>query len=147
MHTISTFSGGTAFLSNFFTEPDGTDVEREFQAEKTWNFHDRLKIMNAVSPGAAKRLGRTVKLRSDWDSTQSNGMTVAYNVMHSLVFRKFWEHGELAGHLLDTEDAHIIEGNHWHDNRWGNCTCERCADIVGENWLGIILMDVRAVLL
>ena len=40
-------------------------------------------------------------------------------------------------------DATLIEGNHWHDNRWGDCTCERCSAKEGQNWLGKILMEIR----
>jgi ribA/ribD-fused uncharacterized protein len=146
MRQIGQFEGDFHFLSNFFIEPDGTTVEHEFQAEKTWDFHDRLKILNAETPGRAKRMGRNVKLRSDWDTPQANGQPTKFNVMHSLVFRKFWDHDDLARRLIDTGDAELIEGNFWHDNVWGICTCESCPGD-GTNFLGIVLMEVRAVLL
>jgi predicted NAD-dependent protein-ADP-ribosyltransferase YbiA (DUF1768 family) len=50
---------------------------------------------------------------------------------------------ELREKLKATGDATLIEGNHWHDNRWGKCTCERCQNKDGQNWLGKILMEVR----
>lgn len=31
----------------------------------------------------------------------------------------------------------------WHDNFWGNCTCVKCENIEGQNWLGKLLMKVR----
>jgi predicted NAD-dependent protein-ADP-ribosyltransferase YbiA (DUF1768 family) len=45
--------------------------------------------------------------------------------------------------LLNTGDEELIEGNYWHDNYWGNCTCSKCKDIEGQNKLGKILMKVR----
>ena len=37
-----------------------------------------------------------------------------------------------------------FEGEYrWLSNFWGNCTCPRCRDIDGQNWLGRILMVVR----
>lgn len=50
---------------------------------------------------------------------------------------------ELAEMLESTSDAYLEEGNHWHDNRWGNCICEKCRAKEGENLLGEILMRVR----
>jgi hypothetical protein len=45
--------------------------------------------------------------------------------------------------LLMTENKKIIEGNYWHDNFWGQCTCEKCFG-KGKNKLGKILMDIRS---
>ena len=45
--------------------------------------------------------------------------------------------------LIDTGDVELVEGNYWHDNFWGNCTCEKCKDIPGANILGEHLMLIR----
>lgn len=45
--------------------------------------------------------------------------------------------------LLATGDEELVEGNYWHDNTYGNCSCERCKDIIGRNMLGNILMKLR----
>jgi hypothetical protein len=45
--------------------------------------------------------------------------------------------------LLQTGKSVLVEGNDFHDNVWGNCTCPRCKDIEGENRLGRALMDLR----
>ena len=37
----------------------------------------------------------------------------------------------------------LIEGNTWHDNYWGDCSCNRCKSKSGENMLGILLMELR----
>lgn len=127
-----------SLLSNYFIEPDGTCVECEFQAEKTWDLTERVAILTA-SPGEAKRLGRKAKLRPDWDD-------VKVNVMRGLVMRKFLDHPELAEQLVSqTGDAFLVEGNWWHDNFWGVCKCGSCSSKTHANFnnLGIILMEVR----
>jgi predicted NAD-dependent protein-ADP-ribosyltransferase YbiA (DUF1768 family) len=44
--------------------------------------------------------------------------------------------------LLNTSNREIIEGNYWHDNYWGSCTCDKCGN-KGLNKLGILLMKIR----
>ena len=44
---------------------------------------------------------------------------------------------ELAGLLLSTGNAELIEGNWWNDTFWGICRGK------GENHLGKILMNIR----
>lgn len=133
--TITEFQGPHRFLSNFWIEPDGTCVEVEYQRIKTiepeeW---DRFK---GVTPGQAKRLGRTVTLRTDWGEVKIPSMRV-------LVKQKFLDHPNLAEQLKATGDAPLIEGNKWHDNFWGSCSCPQCLERQGHNWLGQILMEVR----
>ena len=128
------------YLSNGYIEPDGTFVEREYQAAKAKDDKSASKILaceKPFGPGGAKRLGREVELRSDWDE-------VKFQIMMRLVMTKFLDHPELAKQLLATGDALLIEGNSWHDNIWGNCRCGRpeCSE-PGLNWLGYILMAVR----
>lgn len=159
MKQIGQFEGYFHFLSNFFIEPDGTTVEHEFQAAKTHFLDEKVTILGCSTPGQAKRAGGKkglklpdgtifhVTLRRDWEEEQPNGMLTKVNFMRDLVFRKFWDHPDLAMMLADTGDAELIEGNYWHDNIWGNCTCSSCARIEGTNFLGLALMDVRAVLL
>ena len=45
--------------------------------------------------------------------------------------------------LLATDNEELVEGNTWHDNTWGECSCERCKDIKGQNRLGKMLMQIR----
>ena len=45
---------------------------------------------------------------------------------------------------LATGGAVLVEGNTWHDNYWGCCTCSRCAGRRGRNNLGRLLMKLRA---
>ena len=139
---ITEFDGKYAFLSNFFYAPfvyDGIIYptnEHFFQAMKTLDQEKRKQIAEAKTPGAAKRMGRQVQLREDWEQ-------VKYTVMRVGVERKFDAHPGLVKKLIATGDAILIEGNSWHDNTWGSCFCPKCADIAGKNWLGEILMERR----
>lgn len=135
-----------SFLSNGFTEPDGTFVEREYQASKTFNTFEQEQIMACTRPFGplgCKRLGKAATLRPDWNE-------VKFQIMARLVLSKFLDHTELARELLATADALIIEGNTWHDNTWGDCRCGQPdhpeCQLVGLNWLGHILMSVRETL-
>jgi ribA/ribD-fused uncharacterized protein len=133
---INSFKGDHDFLSNFYPSPvrlgDITypTVEHAFQAAKTLDVEMRERIAALETPGRAKRAGRKVELRGDWED-------IKVQVMHRLVERKFQD-PELARMLIGTGDAQLVEGNWWHDHFWGVC------DGHGQNWLGRILMDVRS---
>lgn len=134
---IAAFNGVNAFLSNFWAAPifcteDGIlypTAEHWFQAHKTENRHERLKIAAATTPGRAKRMGRQVQLRSDWEE-------VKLNVMRTALREKF-KIPDLCKALLATGDAILIEGNTWNDTFWGVCRGR------GENHLGQLLMELR----
>ena len=130
-------------FSNGFIEPDGSFVEREYQAAKAARGEDADRILaceRPFGPGGSKRLGREVEQRPDWDQ-------IKYQVMAKLVLAKFLDHLELAKELLTTGDTLLVESNTWHDNIWGDCQCGRpeCSE-PGLNWLGHILMCVREML-
>ena len=97
------------FLSNFAPYPvfyDGfyyPTVENAFQAAKTLNMKERKeKFDMSITPGQAKRNGRRVKLREDWED-------VKVNIMYELVLQKFTVHPELTTKLLQTYPAHLIQ--------------------------------------
>ncbi|KAL3270750.1 hypothetical protein HHI36_021275 [Cryptolaemus montrouzieri] len=129
------------FLSNFYgcaSEYEGLkypSTEHAFQAAKTSDIEERKKIISFASPFEAKRVGQTVKLRSDWEE-------VKYDIMLELVRQKF-QYPELKKMLLDTGTSDLIEENTWHDNFFGICLCEKCK-AVGKNNLGLILQQVRS---
>ncbi len=129
---IESFSGAYRFLSNFYIEPDGTCVEVEYQMAKCAD-NSGPHMFDGLSPGQAKRLGRIVALRSNWEE-------VKLGVMFELVEKKFTDHANLRQLLLDTQQVELVEGNNWGDRFWGVCRGE------GENHLGRILMDVRELL-
>lgn len=138
---IAEFEGKYAFLSNFFPSSilyEGIVYptnEHFFQAMKTLDQEERKKIAAAETPGQAKRLGRHVRLRADWEQ-------IKVDVMRTGLMLKFTD-ANLAQQLIDTGDEELIEGNWWHDNTWGSCYCESCMNRPGRNLLGMLLMELR----
>lgn len=132
---IDSFSGEWRPLSNFWYAPVKYDSivyatnEHAFQAAKTLLVSERIHILGAVSPGEAKRLGRQVTLRPDWEE-------IKIAVMTDLNRQKYADPA-LRNLLLSTGDASLVEGNHWGDTFWGVCNG------VGKNHLGKILMRIR----
>lgn len=137
---IDRFRGPHRFLSNFWYvnvmmyDLVYPTVEHAYQAAKTTNPEERERIRNAQGPAAAKRLGREVTLRPDWEDFK-------FFAMKTLLQRKFYIPA-LRIMLNDTGDEELIEGNTWHDMIWGVCYC-RTHDGLGENHLGRMLMEVR----
>jgi ribA/ribD-fused uncharacterized protein len=133
---INSFSDDHDYLSNFFYSDvvyEGIlypSIENAFQAAKTLSVEERRQFVSRL-PGQAKRLGRKIKLRPDWEE-------IKIQVMTDLVRYKFNVHADLKQKLLATGDAELVEGNTWHDTFWGVC------DGVGRNELGKILMQARA---
>lgn len=140
MPPITSFHGDYDFLSNFAHSPlsyEGENyptVEHAFQAAKTFDPAERQKVREASSPGSAKRLGRRVTLRPDWEA-------VKYDIMLALLRQKF-SLPEFHQKLLATGAADLIEGNTWGDRTWG-CVYVK-EQWVGKNHLGKLLMQVRA---
>ena len=138
---IVEFDGENEFLSNFYHSPifyEGIVYptnEHFFQAMKTLDIETRKAIAAAPTPGAAKRMGRHVALRPDWEK-------IKVDVMRLGLILKFTD-AELAEKLVATGDEELVEGNWWHDNTWGNCHCTECSRKGGRNLLGMLLMEVR----
>jgi len=142
---IAEFQGQYRFLSNFWPcsikypecLPEPFDIfsssEHVFQAMKCENETERYLIRNAETAGKAKRLGRKVQIRQDWDKIKND-------VMFSVVKSKFEQNIDLADLLLATGDEELVEGNDWGDIYWGVCNGE------GQNHLGKILMKIRYII-
>ena len=134
-NTIDKFEGEYRFLSNFWLSPvkfDGVEypsVEHAYQAAKTLNPQIRQNIQSQPTPNMAKKIGKNVELREDWESIKEV-------VMLDLLRQKFRDQ-DLVQLLLDTGDKELIEGNWWMDFYWGVCNG------IGKNRLGILLMQVR----
>jgi ribA/ribD-fused uncharacterized protein len=139
MSDIKSFRGEYAFLSNFYAcklEMGGEiypSAEHAYQAAKTLNSEERRKIREALTPGIAKKLGRKVTLRENWDLIKESSM-------RSILKEKFSD-PELKEMLLNTGFRNIIEENQWHDNFFGMCSCGNCS--AGNNILGKLLMELR----
>jgi len=144
MSKIERFAGKYDFLSNFpyalvYLDDIAYDsVEKGYQAAKTFNLDWRKKIQNCSSSCSAKRIGSQITknglLRPDW-------YDVNKSIMKELLIQKY-AYPELQEKLLLTRGRILIEGNYWHDNFWGDCYCEKCKNIKGENNLGILTMEV-----
>lgn len=134
--TILGFFGPHRFLSNFHM---GTvcyegdlypSSENAFQAAKVER-KDRSPFFTCT-PGEAKKLGRTVKMRlslSEWDAAK-------VSVMKEILMDKF-NTPHIREALLATYPNHLVESNWWGDKFWGVCEGEGC------NHLGLVIEEVR----
>ena len=135
---IKEFQGEYRWLSNFwpvkvtYGDVEYPSVEHAYQAAKSLDPNVRASLMAVAGdhPGGAKRFGKTVALRSDWE-------TVKVSIMRDLVTQKFTNDLELQEKLLATGDLYLEETNTWGDQFWGVCGGK------GKNVLGNILMEIR----
>lgn len=121
------------FLMNSYNCPVNLDgimypsVEHAYQAAKTVDTMARERIRFALSARAAKKVGRTLKLRYNWDNMR-------LDVMRKLLIEKF-ANSECKSKLLATRNSELISGG---DSYWGEVAG------YGENNLGKLLMELRA---
>lgn len=136
---IMRFEGDYRFLSNFWLsrfEYEGItwmSVETAYQAMKA-DDQKEWGIIKNLTASDAKRYGRKIRIRRDWED-------VKIRIMTDIVFCKFSQNDYLKTMLLDTDNRLIVEGNNWGDQFWGVTP-----DGVGRNELGRILMYVRDIL-
>lgn len=136
---IREFKGAYDFLSNFYEQDlifEGEiypTAEHAFQACKTDDPREKWAIRLQETPGKAKRYGRNVELRGDWESVKAD-------CMFQVLKAKF-KVPSLREKLLATEDAELIEGNAWGDHYWGKVKYKN--KWVGQNMLGKLLMILR----
>jgi len=136
MRTIAAFNGEFRWLSNFWpvsiTRADGITYpssEHAYMASKTLDMSIRREVATLKTAGDAKRFGRKIKLRADWEDVKRNEMLS--------VLRLKFQDPLLRIKLINTGDARLIEGNTWGDTYWGVCNGQ------GQNVLGQLLMLVR----
>ena len=130
------FFGEYRWLSNFYPSFVFDDyglqynyVENAYQASKTEDKKKRYKF-TLLNPYEAKKLGRKLELRNDWNN-------IKLIVMEDLIYKKFNLNNELRNKLLSTGNKILIEYNDWNDVYWGICNG------YGKNHLGRIIMKVR----
>lgn len=134
-------------------------VEWAYQAAKTFDKERQLVILNADQPNKARQLGRSKKgaaqpgqewefggtqMRTDWEE-------VKVPIMKELLQIKFGN-PDLRIQLNNTGDAILIEGpipvrgkTYAHlDTFWGAKPSHSGRWFGGQNWLGVLLMEVRA---
>lgn len=142
---IGEFQNENRFLSNFWPVPGGVTVrgmtamttEHIYQAAKTVDRYERSRILQASTPGEAKRFGAELTPRQGWE-------TLKLGLMSNLQAAKYANH-ELAQLLIATGYAALVEGNTWCDTFWGVCYCPK-HNGEGTNWLGKILMVRRSII-
>src|ERR1700676_4282909 len=117
---IDSFKGEHEFLSNFhlfegyyLNNNVYLSAEHAYQAQKAVRWEDRKAIEEARTPALAKKIGRQIEIRPDWEY-------VKLYMMLKIVRRKF-DHQPLAVKLLQTGDETLVEGNSWGDEFWGVC--------------------------
>lgn len=138
----SQFRGDLAFLSNMYPchfiidDIDYPSVEHYFQSMKTSNVEEKKSIIEVESPVEAKKLGKKVTLRKDWEAIKDI-------VMFDGVLAKFKQNEKLENKLIHIDDSLLIEKNSWGDRYWG-------VDYntgIGLNKLGKILKKVKMLLI
>jgi hypothetical protein len=161
MERIDHFAYEHDFLSNFYPVAivmEGAEygsVEHAYQAAKVLNPEKRRILTLDFNPnltaGQAKKVGRNLDLRDDWDEVKAL-------IMRELLFQKFGNPA-LRARLLATGTAELVEGNYWEDRHWGVCygglptgfdgrKCKKWPhDPAGDNKLGQLLMEIRFELL
>jgi ribA/ribD-fused uncharacterized protein len=139
---INAFRGRWTRLGNysigtvFFEGHAYPSVEHAYQAQKSLDPAVQKMIRDCPTPNTAKQMARKVQLRPDWEQVKDL-------IMLRLLREKFCQEPERAI-LLSTGFDQLTEGNWWHDNYWGDCSCGRaqCQE-PGKNMLGELLMQVR----
>jgi len=138
MERIEGFKGEFEFLSNFapvrvvLSGVEYPTVEHAYQAAKSLDVNERLIIQKAKSPGQARKLGRLITMRPDWEDVKEH-------VMRDLLIQKFAQ-PRFMEPLLATGDAYLEETNWWKDRYWGVYKGK------GLNRLGYLLMEIRSYL-
>lgn len=132
---IDSFDGEYRFLSNFYPSTLHINgytfptVEAAFQACKSEDPNDWTRFQ-WLTAGQAKREGRKLQMRTDWNDVRISVMRELLQVKFSII--------PLAMQLLKTRPHELVEGNHWGDTFWSVCKG------TGENNLGELLMEIRA---
>ena len=113
--------------------------EHWYQSQKTFMKKESDEIIHADTAREAKKLGKKVTLRRDWDNVKDA-------IMWTGLVQKFLQNKGIQAKLISTQPEILIEGNTWHDNFWGDCSCPDCEFIKGKNKLGFQLMQLRYII-
>lgn len=143
-----TFSGTDKLKRKFpevkFDDNTYPSSEHLYQALKTESQEWSDELLSIEDPHKTKTLARkklttvpnlidnTYLIREDFHQ-------IKVKLMFLVVYLKFTQNPVLAQQLMDTSNEELIEKNYWNDTFWGTC------DDIGENNLGIILMQLREI--
>lgn len=108
------------------------DVDNKYSIIENTILNLKRSEFAKLPPNEAKKLGRKVKLRSDWEEVKDQ-------IMYEICYQKFnFENNmDITMKLMKTKNIELIEGNTWNDTYWGVCRGN------GKNKLGKILMKIR----
>jgi hypothetical protein len=119
-------------------------VENFYVAMKTQKHEVELrKQIAAMPPHVAKRFGRQLQRRPDWEGIKLPVMEFALRI-------KFAPGTSWYKKLIATGDTEIVEYNNWGDKFWGVIAYYNGRTItpsnprIGQNHLGKLLMKIRA---
>jgi ribA/ribD-fused uncharacterized protein len=135
-NAITEFRGAYTRLSNYaicsvwFDGHIYNSVEHAYQAAKSLDEDERRAIRHLPTANQAKKAGRRVTIRPDWEA-------VKVEIMRGLLREKFAQEPDRTV-LLGTGRRELVEGNWWGDRFWGQSPLGN-----GENWLGRLLMEIR----
>ena len=103
---IKQFKGKYRFLSNFgvsaisYKDEVYPTAEHLYQALKTLDKKERESVRLASTPGRAKKLGRKITKREDWDEIKEK-------IMLGVVRAKFQQNPPLSNELRNTGDEEL----------------------------------------
>jgi hypothetical protein len=129
-----------------------SDKGVEYAAQGNFNevkeqFEKALKVDPVFEPakGLLKLIEDAIeqKIKNKTAIHYFKGIVVRVIVMQRALSLKFNQNPNLKEQLIKTGEAQLVEGNYWHDNFWGNCFCDQCEGLEGENKLGVLLMELR----
>lgn len=135
---IDSFDGEYEFLSNFYPAAVSyrgftfRSSEAAYQFAKVRDENVTREIVGQfvnATPAEAKKLGKRVDARPDWD-------IMKLSIMERILRSKFNDE-ILKDKLLETDGEELVEGNWWGDTFWGVCKGK------GQNHLGKLLMMLR----
>jgi ribA/ribD-fused uncharacterized protein len=140
MDMITSFKGKYFFLSNFYPIRIYYEytwypsAEHAYVAAKTLDKNVRKEIAQLSSAAAAKKFGRTIEIRPQWDQIKIQEM----RKILELKFCPFRSDVPILSWLQATAPKRLVEVNWWGDCFWGECP-----EGVGRNELGNLLMSIR----
>jgi ribA/ribD-fused uncharacterized protein len=144
------------FMSHFEPSPIELDgecwptVEHYYQFQKSFDPDYRAAIRAAQAPGTVKQLATTAKpdganAATSWfartgQAPRPDWAEVKLDIMRRADWAKFSQNPHLAGRLLETGEAELIEDSPY-DAYWGTGP-----NGDGLNWAGRVLMEIRETL-